>query len=76
LNSSEALELLSLYAFNQNHLDMEYYKLLKRVVNYFQGIPLVVKVLGHLLCEKDKEVWESQLDKLKNMPFLGKFTMQ
>uniref|UniRef100_A0A0R0KFB0 Reverse transcriptase Ty1/copia-type domain-containing protein n=1 Tax=Glycine max TaxID=3847 RepID=A0A0R0KFB0_SOYBN len=67
LNSSEALELLSLYAFNQNHLDMEYYKLLKRVVNYSQGIPLVVKVLGHL-CEKDKEVWESQLDKLKNMP--------
>ena len=68
LNSSEALELFSFYAFNQNHLDMEYYKLSKRVVNYSQGIPLVLKVLGHLLCGKDKEVWESQLDKLKNMP--------
>ncbi|XP_068473769.1 disease resistance protein RPV1-like [Phaseolus vulgaris] len=68
LKSSEAIELFSLYAFNQNNFDMEYYKLSKRVVNYAKGIPLVLKVLGHLLCGKDKEVWESQLDKLKNMP--------
>ncbi|RDY08056.1 TMV resistance protein N, partial [Mucuna pruriens] len=27
-----------------------------------------VSVLGRLLCEKDKEFWESQLNKLKNMP--------
>ncbi|KAG5071136.1 hypothetical protein JHK86_006347 [Glycine max] len=68
LNPSEALELFILHAFNQKHFDMEYYKLSKRVVCYAKGIPLVLKVLGGLLCGKDKEVWESQLDKLKNMP--------
>ncbi|XP_028224450.1 disease resistance protein RPP5-like isoform X3 [Glycine soja] len=68
LNPSEALELFILHAFNQKLFDMEYYKLSKRVVCYAQGIPLVLKVLGGLLCGKDKEVWESQLDKLKNMP--------
>uniref|UniRef100_A0A368UJK8 TIR domain-containing protein n=1 Tax=Glycine max TaxID=3847 RepID=A0A368UJK8_SOYBN len=64
LNPSEALELFILHAFNQKLFDMEYYKLSKRVVCYAQ----VLKVLGGLLCGKDKEVWESQLDKLKNMP--------
>ncbi|KAG5042286.1 hypothetical protein JHK87_006201 [Glycine soja] len=68
LNPSEALELFILHAFNQKLFDMEYYKLSKRVVCYAKGIPLVLKVLGGLLCGKDKEVWESQLDKLKNMP--------
>ncbi|KAH1068665.1 hypothetical protein GYH30_006306 [Glycine max] len=68
LNSSQALELFSLYAFKKNHFDMEYDELSKRVVNYANGIPLVLKVLGRLLCGKDKEVWESQLDKLKSMP--------
>ncbi|KAK7349754.1 hypothetical protein VNO77_07390 [Canavalia gladiata] len=68
LNSSEAHEIFNFYAFNQSHFDMEYYKLSKRVVNYSKGIPLVLKVLGHLLRGKDKEIWESQLDKLKHMP--------
>nr|KYP35156.1 TMV resistance protein N [Cajanus cajan] len=68
LNFCEALELFSLYAFRQNHFDVEYYKLSKRLINYAQGVPLVLKVLGHLLRGKDKEVWESQLDKLQNMP--------
>ncbi|XP_061361193.1 disease resistance protein RPV1-like [Gastrolobium bilobum] len=64
----EALKLFNLRAFKQNHLEMEYSELSKRVVNYAKGIPLVLKVLAHLLCGKDKEAWESQLDKLKNMP--------
>lgn len=68
LNPSEALELFILHAFNQKLFDMEYYKLSKRVVCYAKGIPLVLKVLGRLLCGKDKEVWESQLHKLENMP--------
>ncbi|QCD95629.1 maintenance of ploidy protein MOB1 [Vigna unguiculata] len=46
----------------------EYNELCERVVHYAQGIPLVLKVLaGHLRGNK-KEVWESELDKLKGMP--------
>jgi len=68
LNYSEALELFNLNAFNQSHLEMEYYELSKKVIDYAKGIPLVLKVLAHLLRGKDKEVWESQLDKLKRLP--------
>ncbi|XP_061375827.1 disease resistance protein RPV1-like [Gastrolobium bilobum] len=68
LKFDEALKLFNLHAFKQNHIEMEYSELSKRVVNYAKGIPLVLKILGHLLCGKDKEVWESQLDKFKKMP--------
>jgi hypothetical protein len=68
LDSSEALELFNLNAFKQSHLEMEYYELSKRVVNYAKGIPLVLKVLAHLLLGKDKAIWESQLDKLRRLP--------
>nr|WIL59983.1 nodulation protein [Melilotus officinalis] len=68
LNFSDSLELFKLIAFKQIQLEMEYYELLKRVVDYAKGIPLVLKVLAHLLRGKDKEVWESQLDKLKRLP--------
>ncbi|RDX78437.1 TMV resistance protein N, partial [Mucuna pruriens] len=63
-----ALELFSLNAFNQSDHQRDYDVLSERVVTYAKGVPLVLKVLGHLLCGKNKEVWESELDKLKNMP--------
>ncbi|RDX69425.1 Disease resistance protein RRS1, partial [Mucuna pruriens] len=68
LSSDEALELFNLNAFKQSDNQREYNELSKRVVNYAQGIPLVVKVLAGLLCGKNKEEWESMLDKLKKSP--------
>ncbi|XP_024637650.1 protein SUPPRESSOR OF npr1-1, CONSTITUTIVE 1-like [Medicago truncatula] len=68
LDSSEALELFNLNAFKQSHPEMEYYELSKRVIEYAKGVPLVLKVLAHMLRGKNKEVWESQLDKLKRLP--------
>nr|KYP35153.1 TMV resistance protein N [Cajanus cajan] len=67
LDFDDALKLFKMNAFKQNHLEIEYYELSKRIVNYAKGIPLVLKVLGHLLCGKDKELWESQLYKLKRL---------
>jgi len=68
LESSEALQLFNMNAFKQSHLEIEYHELSKRVVDYAKGIPLVLNVLAHMLCGKDKKVWESQLDKLKRLP--------
>lgn len=68
LNFIGALELFHLIIFNQSYYRREYDDLSKRMVHYAKGIPLVVKVLARRLCGKSKEVWESELDKLKKMP--------
>nr|WIL59981.1 nodulation protein [Melilotus officinalis] len=68
LDSIEELKLFNLNAFKQSHLETEFYDVSKRVIEYAKGIPLVLKVLAHMLRGKNKEVWESQLDKLKRLP--------
>ncbi|RDX83900.1 TMV resistance protein N, partial [Mucuna pruriens] len=67
-SSDKALELFNLNVFNQSDHQTDYNKLSEEMVNYGQGIPLVVKVLARLLRGKNKEEWESVLDKLKKMP--------
>jgi len=64
----EALQLFNLNVFNQSDHQREYNELSARVVNYSQGVPLVVKVLAARLRGNEKEVWESELDRLKKMP--------
>ena len=68
LNYSNALELLSHYAFKQVHPPEDYMALALSVIFYAQGLPLAVKVLGSLLYNKDKPKWESELAKLKRIP--------
>ncbi|GAU19774.1 hypothetical protein TSUD_79000 [Trifolium subterraneum] len=40
----------------------------KNVLDYAQGLPLALKVLGSLLCGKSEKVWENELQKLKKLP--------
>ncbi|XP_028796198.1 TMV resistance protein N-like [Neltuma alba] len=62
----EALELFSNKAFNEGHLpDEDYLKLSKSVIEYAQGLPLALTVLGSFLRRRKKAVWEDTLDKLK-----------
>jgi hypothetical protein len=70
LSSNQALMLFYLNAFKQiNQLEKEeYYELSKRFVDYAGCIPLVLEILGSHLHGKDKEFWESQLDKSKREP--------
>ena len=68
LESSDALALFNLNAFKQSHLKVDQFSdVSKRVINYAKGNPLVLKVLANMLRGKSKEVWKSQLDKLKNL---------
>lgn len=46
LAKCEALELFSWYAFRRRTPDKEFFKLSKSVVDYAQGLPLALMVLG------------------------------
>ena len=52
LNSNEALKLFSQYAFRLNLFKEDFESLLCHVIHYCQGLPLALKVLGSLLCDK------------------------
>lgn len=68
LNSDEAIKLFMLNAFKQSCLEMEWIELSRRVIQYANGNPLALKVLGSFLYGKSQIEWESQLQKLKKMP--------
>ncbi|KAE9588103.1 putative winged helix-turn-helix DNA-binding domain-containing protein [Lupinus albus] len=69
LNFDEAVKLFILNAFKQiSCLDMEWIELSRKVIQYANGNPLALKVLGSFLYGKTKIEWESQLQKLKKMP--------
>nr|KYP58388.1 Putative disease resistance protein At4g11170 family [Cajanus cajan] len=68
LKYDEAIKLFMMNAFKQSCLDLEWIELSRRVIQYANGNPLVLKVLGSFLYGKSKLEWESQLEKLKKMP--------
>ena len=65
LCEEESIELFSWHAFRQNVPEEDYMNLSKCMVNYAQGHPLALKVLGSSLCGKTIDEWKSELDKLK-----------
>ena len=69
LNKEEAVELFSLWAFKQNLLEEVYKNLSYIIVDYANGLPLALKVLGSLFGKKLSE-WESALCKLKTTPHM------
>uniref|UniRef100_A0A7N2MGR0 TIR domain-containing protein n=1 Tax=Quercus lobata TaxID=97700 RepID=A0A7N2MGR0_QUELO len=68
LNDDDALYLFSLKAFNKSHPTEDYLKLSKQFVNYANGLPLAIGVLGSFLFNRSKEEWDSALDRLKEFP--------
>ncbi|KAK4280819.1 hypothetical protein QN277_012391 [Acacia crassicarpa] len=65
----DAFQLFMLNAFENNDVDLEWIVLSRKVSSYAKGIPLALKVLGSFLYGKSREEWESQLEKLKKMPY-------
>ncbi|KAK4259250.1 hypothetical protein QN277_005598 [Acacia crassicarpa] len=64
LDSHQALHLFSLKAFKQNEPSKSYLELSKWVVDYCEGNPLALIVLGCFLHGRGKEEWESAMKKL------------
>ncbi|KAI8012445.1 TMV resistance protein N [Camellia lanceoleosa] len=69
LNYNESLELFSWHAFGKNCPIDGFMEDSKRVVQYCGGLPLAIKILGSSLFGKSLNVWKSQLEKLKAIPY-------
>ncbi|PRQ59647.1 putative transcription factor WRKY family [Rosa chinensis] len=70
LSDDEALELFMQYAFRTNQPTREYDPLSRRAVEYAQGLPLALKVLGAFLDDKSICEWEDELEKIKEIPHI------
>jgi hypothetical protein len=68
MDDQDSLELFCSFAFKQKQPIESYVSLTEKFLIYADGLPLALKVLGSLLYGKTKEVWESQLQKLKKLP--------
>ncbi|KAG6630036.1 hypothetical protein CIPAW_14G127300 [Carya illinoinensis] len=68
LEIAEALQVFSLSAFKETHPTKDYMDLSMDFVNYAQGLPLALKVLGSFLYEREIDAWKSEKDKLKAIP--------
>ncbi|KAK5795595.1 hypothetical protein PVK06_036865 [Gossypium arboreum] len=65
LNENESLQLFSTFAFKLLNPSVDFRDLSNKFVEYAQGSPLALKVLGSKLYTKTKKDWESEVEKLK-----------
>ncbi|KAG6642023.1 hypothetical protein CIPAW_09G114700 [Carya illinoinensis] len=65
LSDADALQLLSWKAFRKSYPEEGYKELANSVVQYAKGLPLVLVVLGSLLCGRRKPEWESTICKMQ-----------
>ncbi|XP_048437600.1 disease resistance protein RPV1 isoform X4 [Pyrus x bretschneideri] len=63
-----ALELFKRYAFRTSQPTRDYDDLSRRVVQYAQGLPLALKVLGAFLDNKTVREWEDVVEKIRKIP--------
>ncbi|CAL5405348.1 unnamed protein product [Camellia sinensis] len=68
LGEDEAIELFKSKAFRKHQQMGGYGKLVCRAVEYAKGVPLALTVLGSFLCGRNKDEWESTLNRLKESP--------
>ncbi|GJZ78992.1 disease resistance TIR-NBS-LRR class family protein [Tanacetum coccineum] len=68
LSPREANCLFSRYAFQKEIPIRGYEELSEQVVQYANGLPLTIEVLGKLLCGKDKGIWVDVIKRLKEIP--------
>nr|XP_023887480.1 TMV resistance protein N-like [Quercus suber]XP_023912233.1 TMV resistance protein N-like [Quercus suber] len=68
MNQHEALELFSLYAFQKIEPEDGYLQLSEQIIDYANGLPLALKIIGSDLYRKDFCYWESALKKYKKIP--------
>ncbi|GKB15820.1 NB-ARC domains-containing protein [Tanacetum coccineum] len=68
LNKDQSLQLFSSYAFEEKCPSTRFQELAEKVVNYVQGHPLALIVLGCFLYSKTVSQWVSELERLREHP--------
>ncbi|KAF5470116.1 hypothetical protein F2P56_010656 [Juglans regia] len=68
LAKDEALKLFSLHAFEKDEPLDNYVELSKQVLQYAQGLPLALTVIGSTLKDRSIHQWKSVLNKYKQIP--------
>ncbi|KAF7847403.1 LOW QUALITY PROTEIN: hypothetical protein BT93_L2999 [Corymbia citriodora subsp. variegata] len=68
LDRGEAFGLLSSYTFMANQMKDISRDLIDNILGYANGLPLAIVVLGSLLCDRSRDLWESILKKLAESP--------
>ncbi|XP_054780356.1 TMV resistance protein N-like [Prosopis cineraria] len=68
MDDDESLELFSWHVFKQAVPKRDFFELSRRIVSYSGGLPLALEVLGCYLFDREIMLWESVLEKLKQIP--------
>ncbi|KAG7941014.1 hypothetical protein I3843_16G016600 [Carya illinoinensis] len=71
LNECDALQLFCQEAFHKPHCEKGLLDLCEGFISYANGHPLALTVLGSSLLGKERKVWESAWDRLKEFPDKG-----
>ena len=67
LDQDEALELLSMHAFQSNKPKDDYLELVDRVIQYVKGLPLAIVIMGSYLYGRTKLEWRSVVEKYERI---------
>ncbi|PRQ59963.1 putative transcription factor WRKY family [Rosa chinensis] len=70
LSDDEDLELFMQYAFRTHQPTGDYDSLSRLAIEYAQGLPLGLKVLGAFLDSKSACEWEDELERIKKIPHI------
>ncbi|XP_065632489.1 disease resistance protein RPV1 [Quercus suber] len=68
LDECESRELFCQHAFKRNKPIEDYSELVDHFIHYAKGLPLVLKIIGADLYDKNLERWKSALHKYKRIP--------
>ena len=68
MDRHEALELFSPHAFQTKEPELSYLQLAKQIIDYVNGLPLAIRIIGSDLHGRSLCQWESVVEKLKRIP--------
>ena len=68
MSNEEAPHLFNLKAFDEERPPEDYLELCQAFVDYANGLPLAIEVLGSFLYNRSTYEWKSELDRLKEFP--------